>query len=167
MNKIKKALLLSVLAAAPTVALCQPDVMSSEAAGYLERGRLMYESHNYVGAIDQLEHMKRLPADASMREQADYFIALSHFEQGEESSLAALKRFIDNYPASPLAMEAQLKVGNYYFYRGQWESALVSYSLVRNHSLDLNSNEDLEYRRAYCNLRLGNYHEAERRLVAA
>ncbi len=162
MNKIKKALLLSVLAAAPTVALCQPDVMSSEAAGYLERGRLMYESHNYVGAIDQLEHMKRLPADASMREQADYFIALSHFEQGEESSLAALKRFIDNYPASPLAMEAQLKVGNYYFYRGQWESALVSYSLVRNHSLDLNSNEDLEYRRAYCNLRLGNYHEAER-----
>ncbi|MBR5170846.1 MAG: tetratricopeptide repeat protein [Muribaculaceae bacterium] len=162
MNKFKKALLLSVLAAAPTVALCQPDVMSSEAAGYLERGRLMYESHNYVGAIDQLEHMKRLPADASMREQAEYFIALSRFEQGEESSLAALQRFIDNHPASPLAMEAQLKVGNYYFYRGQWESALVSYSLVRNHSLDLNSNEDLEYRRAYCNLRLGNYHEAER-----
>ena len=161
MNKIKRVLL-SALVAAPVVALAQPGVMSSEAAGYLERGKQMYESHNYVGAIDQLEHIKQLPADASMREQADYYIALSRFERGDEHSLAALQRFIDQYPASSLAMEAQMKIGNYYFYRGQWESALLSYSLVRNRSLDLNADEDLEYRRAYCNLRLGNYREAER-----
>ena len=161
MEKMKKVLL-SVLVAAPMVALAQPGIMSSEAAGYLERGKQMYESHNYVGAIDQLEHMKPLPADASMREQADYYIALSRFERGDEESLAALHRFIDQYPASSMAMEAQMKIGNYYFYRGQWESALLSYSLVRNRSLDLNTDEDLEYRRAYCNLRLGNYREAER-----
>ena len=161
MKKIKRVLM-SVLVAAPVVAMGQPGVMNSEAAGYLQRGLQMYESHNYVGAIDQLEHMKQLPAEASMREQADYYIALSRFEQGEEASLALLHQFMERYPASPLAMEAQLKVGNYYFYRGQWESALLSYSLVRNGALDLNSDEDLEYRRAYCNLRLGNYREAER-----
>ncbi len=161
MEKMKK-ILFSVLVAAPMVAMAQPGVMSSEAAGYLERGKQMYESHNYVGAIDQLEHMKQLPADASMREQADYYIALSRFEQGDDGSLMALQRFIDKYPASTKAVEAQMKIGNYYFYRGQWESALFSYSLVRNRALDLNSDEDLEYRRAYCNLRLGNYHEAER-----
>lgn len=162
MKKIKKVLLVSALVAAPIVAMGQPGVMSSEAAGYLERGRQMYQSRNYVGAIDQLQHMKQLPAEASMREQADFYIALSEFERGHESSLAALQRFIDTYPASPLATEAQLKVGNYYFYRGQWESALLSYSMVRNRALDLDNDEDLEYRRAYCNLRLGNYHEAER-----
>ena len=161
MEKMKK-ILFSVLVAAPMVAMAQPGVMSSEAAGYLERGKQMYESHNYVGAIDQLEHMKQLPADASMREQADYYIALSRFERGDDGSLMALQRFIDQYPASTKAVEAQMKIGNYYFYRGQWESALFSYSLVRNRALDLNSDEDLEYRRAYCNLRLGNYHEAER-----
>ncbi len=161
MAKFKKVLL-SVLVAAPAMVVAQPGVMNSEACGYLERGRLMYEAHNYVGAIDQLEHMKRLPSDASMREQADYYIALSRFEQGDESSLALLQRFIDDYPASTLAMDAQMRVGNFYFYRGQWESALLSYSMVRNRALDLNSDEDLEYRRAYCNLRLGNYHEAER-----
>ena len=161
MKKFKKVLL-SALVAAPVVAVAQPGVMNSEAAGYFERGKLMYESHNYVGAIDQLEHIRQLPSDATMREQAEYYIALSRFERGEDSSLAALLRFIDQYPSSPLAMEAQLKVGNYYFYRGQWESALLSYSLVRNRALDMNSDEDLEYRRAYCNLRLGNYREAER-----
>ena len=162
MKKIKKALLMSALIAAPAIAVAQPGVMSSEAAGYLERGRLMYETHNYVGAIDQLEHMKQMPADASMREQADYYLALSRFERGEEASLEALEQFIENYPASPLAMQAQLKIGNFYFYRGQWESALLSYSMVRNRSLDIDSDEDLEYRRAYCNLRLGNYSEAEK-----
>lgn len=157
-----KRALLSALVVAPAVAVAQPGVMSSEAVGYLERGRQMYESHNYVGAVDQLEHLKGLPADESMREQADYYIALSKFEQGDEASLALLHKFIEQHPASPLAMEAQMKVGNFYFYRGEWESALLSYSLVRNRSLDLDSDEDLEYRRAYCNLRLGNYAEAER-----
>ena len=161
MKKMRKVLM-SALVAAPLVAVGQPGVMNSEAAGYLERGRQMYESHNYVGAIDQLEHMKQLPADASLREQADYYIAMSRFEQGDESSLALLLQFIDRYPSSALAMDAQMRVGNYYFYRGQWESALLSYSMVRNRALDLNSDEDLEYRRAYCNLRLGNYDEAER-----
>jgi len=162
MKRIKKALLLSALVAAPVVAMGQPDMMSSGAVGYLERGLQMYESRNYVGAIDQLQHLKQLPADASMREQADYYIALSEFERGLESSVVSLQRFVDTYPSSPLATEAQLKVGNYYFYRGQWESALLSYSMVRNRALDLDGDEDLEYRRAYCNLRLGNYHEAER-----
>jgi len=161
MKKIKKVLV-SALLVAPVMAVAQPGVMSSEAAGYLERGLLMYESHNYVGAIDQLEHVGQLPCDATMREQADYYIALSRFERGEESSLAALQRFIERYPASPLAMEAQMKVGNFYFYRGQWESALLSYSLVRNRSLDKNADEDLLYRRAYCYLRIADYREAER-----
>ncbi len=161
MKKIKKVLL-SALVAVPAVALAQPGVMSSEAAGYLERGKQMFEARNYVGAIDQLQHIKELPSDASMREQADYYIALCKFERGEESSLAALLQFIERYPASPLAMDAQLKVGNYYFYRGQWESALLSYSMVRNRALDLDSDDDLLYRRAYSNLRLGNYREAER-----
>ena len=161
MKRIKKVLV-SALVVAPALAVAQPGVMSSEADGYLKRGLLMYESHNYVGAIDQLEHVSQLPCDAALREQADYYIALSRFERGEESSLKALERFIERYPASPLAMEAQMKVGNYYFYRGQWESALLSYSLVRNRALDQHSDEDLMYRRAYCYLRMGDYREAER-----
>ena len=165
MKRIKNVLV-SALVLAPAIAVAQPGVMSSEAVGYLERGRQMYESHNYVGAIDQLEHMKQLPNDASMREQADYYIALSRFERGEDESLQALMSFIDNYPASPLAMDAQMRVGNYFFYRGAWESALNAYSEVRNRSLDSDKDEDLEYRRAYCNLRLGNYREAERQYYA-
>ena len=159
MAKFKKVLL-SVLVAAPAMAVAQPGVMSSEAAGYLERGKQMYESHNYVGAIDQLQHMKRLPSNASMTEQADYYIALSRFERGDDGSLAALQHFIEQYPASPLAMDAQMRVGNFYFYRGQWESALLSYSLVRERALNADMDENVMYRIAYCHLRLGEWDQA-------
>jgi len=153
--------MLWMCASAPLLLPAQSRVMTSDAAGYLERGKLMYEARNYVGAIDQLEHVKTLPADATLIEQADYYLALSHFERGEASSLDALQAFIERYPHSALVEDAQMRVGNYYFYRGQWESALLSYSLVRDDALDLNADEDLLYRKAYCNLRLGNYNEAE------
>ena len=61
----------------PALLGAQPAVMNTGAAGYLERGKLMYESRNYVGAIDQLSHLGQLPADAQAREEADYYIALS------------------------------------------------------------------------------------------
>ena len=154
--KLRKAVI-GASVALPLAMAAQPVVMNTDAAGYLERGKLMYESRNYAGAIDQLTHMETLPASASMVEEADYYLALSRFERGEASSLEALQSFIDRYPSSRYVQEAQLKVGNYYFYRGEWESALLSYSLVRDGSLDGDNAEDMLYRQAYSNLRLGNY----------
>ena len=54
-----------------------------------------------------------------------------------------------------------MKIGDYYFYRGDWDNAMLSYSLVRPTAQDLDANEDLLYRKAYCNLRQGNYDVAE------
>ena len=156
-----KNLIVSVGLALPVAAVGQPAVMNSDAQGYLERGRAMYEAHNYVGAIDQLSHMKELPVTADQEEQADLLIALSRFERGEAESLDALLAFLEDYPTSLKSQEAQMKIGDYYFYRGQWEDAMLSYSLVRPAAQDLDANENLLYRKAYCNLRLANYDKAE------
>ena len=156
-----KNLIVSVGLALPLTAVGQPAVMNSDAQGYLERGRAMYEAHNYVGAIDQLSHMKELPATADQEEQADLLIALSRFERGEAESLDALLAFLEDYPTSLRSQQAQMKIGDYYFYRGLWEDAMLSYSLVQPSAQDLDANENLLYRKAYCNLRLGNYDQAE------
>ncbi len=146
----------------PMALMAQPGVMGVDAPGFLERGELMYGSRNYVGAIDQTTHALTLDIDTSDEEAAEYVRALAMFERGEDESLDALKEFVEEHPSSPLAEEARLKIGNYYFYRGDWESALVSYSLVRDGALDADADEDLTYRRAYCNLRLGEYEAARR-----
>ena len=148
--------------AVPVALLGQPAVMGVDAPGFLERGRLMLEWRNYVGVIDQSRHAMTLDVTVPEQERAEYNEALAMFERGEAESLDALQEFVDAHPSSPLAEEARLKIGNYYFYRGEWESALVSYGLVRDGALDADSDEDLLYRRAYCNLRLANYDEAAR-----
>ena len=156
-----KNLLLTMGLALPLLAGAQPTVMNAGAEGYLERARLMYDSHNYVGAIDQLTHLQQLPLSADREEEAELLMALALFERGEGKSLDALIAFIDEHPNSPLATTAQMKIGDYYFYRGDWDNAMLSYSLVRPAAQDLDANEDLLYRKAYCNLRQGHYDEAE------
>ena len=164
-----KNLLLTIGMSLPVLASAQPAVLDAGAKGYLDRARLMYESHNYVGTIDQLTHMQQLPATSEEVEQAELLMALALFERGEGKSLDALIAFIEDHPTSPLATTAQMKIGDYYFYRGDWDNAMLSYSLVRPKGQDLDANEDLLYRKAYCNLRQGNYDLAEqqyRRLAA-
>lgn len=161
MNKLK-ILLLTLAVAAPAVMTAQPDVMDTGAKGYLDRARLMYESRNYNGAIDQINHMSTLPASQQQREEAELIMALSRFERGEIGSVDALVAFVEEHPASPIAPLAQMKIGDYYFYRGDWENALLSYSLVRPNAQELSANEDLLYRKAYANLRTERYGTAEK-----
>jgi len=156
-----KNILLSIGVALPLTMAAQPVVMNSGAQGFLERGKGMFNSRNYVGAIDQLNHATRLGLTGSAQEEAEFYIALSKFERAERGDLDALIDFIESHPSSELSQWAQIKVGDYYFYRGDWNNALLSYSLVRDGALDGDRQEDLVYRRAYSNLRLGNYERAD------
>ena len=158
----RKTALLCIGLVAPVAMMAQPAVNNSDAAGYLERGRLMVDARSYVGAIDQLTHMQTMPAGVDMTTQAEYLIALSRFERGEQGSWAALQQFIDAHPGSPLVPLAQMKQADYYFYRGEYSSAQYYYDEVPSTALDADAAEDLLYRKAYCNLRTGNYETAAR-----
>ncbi len=159
--KLKTVLLLTTSLALPAMLGAQPAVMRTDAAGYLERGKLMYESRNYVGAIDQLSHLSNQPARADMREEADYYIALSKMERDEADALEALTAFTRKYPASQYLQDVTMRIGNYHFYKGDYGEALMAYTQVRDRALDDDLNEDLLYRMAYSDLQLGNYSDAQ------
>ena len=96
-----KSVLLTTCLVAPIASGAQPALADTGAEGYLTRGKLMYEAQNYVGAIDQLSHVATLPANASLREEAEFYLALSKFERGDrEKSLTALNKFVKDYPTS-------------------------------------------------------------------
>ena len=80
--------------AVPALMAAQPQVAGSGAEGCLSRGKLLYESRNYAGAIDQLQRIATMPHEAWVGEQADYYRALSEFERGKTSSLKALPTLI-------------------------------------------------------------------------
>lgn len=159
--KFKKALLIACLLAVPVAMLAQPVVMDTYGDGYFNRGKLLQDVRNYVGSTHQLDHLgKYLETVGSQDIEAEYMMALNEFELGKSTSLTMLEEFIENHPGEPLAVAARAKVGDYYFYHGDFAQALANYEQVRERALDFDSDENVTYRRAYSDLMLGNYSEA-------
>ena len=154
-----KILLLGAALALPVLA--QQPMMGTDAQGFLDRARQMVVRHNYVGAVDQLNHLRHyMRATSRQKEVAEYLQAVCEFELENDQSVASLKRFVERYPSSLLAADAQMRVGNYYFYHGEFDNALVNYSIVPEGALNDNEDENLLYRKAYCHLQLGQWDEA-------
>lgn len=153
-----KSLLLGLAAALPLAVTAQPSTMAGNAPAFVERADLMLDTRNPVGAIDQLNHAVFL---ADPTEQAEFTMAMSRFERGEDECVDLLGEFIDNHPSSPLATLAQMRMADWYFYRGDYDNAWACYEFVPAGALDADTDEDLTYRRAYCLLRLARYDEAQ------
>lgn len=159
--ELKKVLLIACVLAAPGLAMAQPLVMNTNGEGYNLRGLLMHDRRNYVGSIHQLSHFNTYLGPLWDEDiEAEYILALNNFELGKPVSLTMLEEFIENHPYEPLAVAARAKVGDYYFYHGEFAQALTNYEQVREKALDDDTDEDVLYRRAYSNLMLGNYSEA-------
>ena len=162
MNLKKALLLLCALSAAVLSLNAQPVTMSTSGNGYFYRGSLMQDLRNYVGSSHQLNHLnKYLLPQWNQEAEAEYIKAVNEFELGNASSLTMLEDFIENYANEPLAVAARAKVGDYYFYRGEFAQALANYQQVREKALDDDTDENVLYRRAYCDLMLENYEEAK------
>lgn len=160
MTKLKTLLIASMMIT-PGALLAQQPLMRSDARGFYDRAKLMSKDHNYVGTIDQLTHLRNFTqATASQDEMAQYRIALAEFELENDNGLDGLKRFVAEHPSSLLAADAQMHIGNYYFYHGDYDDALVNFSIVPEYALNDDANEALLYRKAYCHLQLGQWDEA-------
>jgi len=73
------ATMLSASAQMPT------DIRNSEGLGYLERGRLMMQTGNYLGATDQLRLMLQSSTDLDIasKEECEYLLAQAAYERGK------------------------------------------------------------------------------------
>lgn len=147
--------------AIPVSMAAQGIAMGSGAPAFIERATLMHDVMNYSGAIDQLNQASRM---TDLDEQAQFTLAMSHFERGEADTPDLLLAFIDEHPGSALAPLAQMRLGDFAFYDaagdGSYDAALDAYLVVPEGALDADTDEDLRYRMAYCYLRQGDYDRA-------
>lgn len=155
-----KNLIIGACVVASASQLVNASITDTDAAGFLDRGKKLYEIQNYTGAIDQLSQMMKIPASASMMEEADFYIAMCRYNEGNMSSIDILKKFMAKYPTSFHNPEVLFAIGNKYFYNGKYGEAVTNYNLVPQKSLDEAQNADLIYRRGYAELRLGDYDKA-------
>lgn len=132
------------------------QINSADAGGYLSRGVAMYRNGNYNGCIDQLLHMRQLNASEDQKADAFYYIAMSTLYCGDDEALDLLRNYLTQYPASPHTQEVEAAIGDYYFTRGNYMSALEIYDRINPDGLTSDIADDMTYRMAYSNLMIGN-----------
>lgn len=152
------AILLSALL--PSAAKAQ--INSPEAAGYLQRGILMYEDRNYEGCADQLTRLRLLYPTAKEAEDALYYLGLASQGLGDDEAIQLLNKYLELYPSSPRRADVMMSVGDYYFNRANYSRAVEKYEIVDPAALSSTRCDEMTYRKAYSEMMLGQYSSAAR-----
>lgn len=155
-----KRYVLSVLMSVLTVVAVSSQVNSHSSEGYIARGILMYDDCNFRGCIDQMSKAVRQTLSPEEKEEADYYVAMSSLQCGDESAIDLITGFLRDYPSSVRRAEMEKAEGDYYFNRHIYGKALTAYGRVDSRQLDGSDAEDYVYRSAYGNMKLAEYDKA-------
>lgn len=136
------------------------DLNSPQAPGFVLRGKLFYSDAIYGATIDQMTTAGQLSPGRASIEEMLFYTAMSSLRSGDDEALSLLEGFLDEYPVSSLRPLAQCAIGDYYFMRGDYNSALQRYLAIDDVALAESNRDDLDYRRSYSQLLLGKFNEA-------
>ncbi len=144
-----------------------PERFSPLASGYLERARTMLDAGNYPSVIDQLSQLstKGIILNPTQEEEYVFMLARAYYERGDEECVILLRRFVKDYPASTLALEARLSIADYYFFHHQWPEALTEYNNIDFDRLNREQTLLYTYRHALTQIKTGHYAEARKSLA--
>ncbi|MBO5054171.1 MAG: tetratricopeptide repeat protein [Muribaculaceae bacterium] len=142
------------------VASAVADNNGAKPGDYLSRAVGMYQDANYRGCIDQLTLAENAGLTREQQERSRWYRALSAFNLGHHDE--AREMFVDflaAYPASIQREDARMYLGDCLFTENYAE-ALAQYLKVNPEALNASRRLDLNYRTAYCYLKLGEYDKA-------
>ncbi len=136
--------------------------LSPLAAGYLERARIMLDEGNFAGVVDQLKHLDTQNVALRPGEMEDYayLLALALYSRGDADCVDALRKFAEDYPASPQALPARLAAADYFFFAHHFNNALEAYLDIDYSRINPADRPLYDYRKALSMLKSGLYNEA-------
>lgn len=142
--------------------LAQRTAYYFEPENLFNQGKEMFLEKNYTGAHNLLSEFLDKSDDALLKEEAQYMIAVSSFERGEEQSGIQMKEFLDDYPESVNRNHVNFLIGSYYFNKKDWKLADFWFSHADLDFLSPQQQEDYSFRNAFTNLQLGKKDESRR-----
>ncbi|PIB35147.1 hypothetical protein BFP72_06925 [Reichenbachiella sp. 5M10] len=89
----------------------------------LRHAKLLYQKNAYVAARLEFTNIK----DLKYKEEVSYFIASCAVRAGQDDGEYLIQKFVEDYPYNHYAKSAYIDLGNYFFDRGDYESALQNY----------------------------------------
>lgn len=133
----------------------QAQIVAPGAIGAVDRAKVLYQSGNYQGAVDQLEAMADCPEAFDV--QRRMLLAKSRFALGEYKAAGIeFRAVVDNYQSSAEAIEAAVGVADCLFAQGDYKEALDRYREIKVGNLAHARAAELNYRSGVCAFELDN-----------
>lgn len=153
---MKKILVALCLIAGSYAALGQRSYRFNAPERLFAEGKELFELKNYAGCIDKLQAFRQQPdAEAGLVQEAAYLLACAAYEQGLPGASDLLKEYLDTYPDTPHADEANFYIGSVHFGNGEYEKAAFWLNEADVDRLSLQQQEAYTYRLAYSLLQSG------------
>ncbi|RED94914.1 tetratricopeptide repeat protein [Marinoscillum furvescens] len=112
-----------------------------------------YQQESYLAAVTHFERFQEL--SKTPNPEASYYHAHASLRVGDARAVAMIRRFIQDYPAHPLAGGAYFELGNYYFLQDDYAASLEYYSSVSGSQLPVRQQEVWYFRMGYAQLKEG------------
>lgn len=108
----------------------------------------LYQQKLYLGAREEFSKIKSSRYEADIK----YYVASSAVKAGQKDGENLIKEYVKNYPLHLFAKRAFYELGDYYFGKGQYDSALAYFKKSEE-----NESDELFFKIGYCQFHLKDY----------
>lgn len=118
-------------------------------------GKALFNLKNFAGCTDKLQAFIACATDADLKQEAEFMLVASAFEQGREDADLLLKQFADSYPDTRHEAVVNFMIGSVHFDKGEYQKAIFWFGESNLDVLSPEQQEACSFRLAYSLLQTG------------
>ena len=122
----------------------------------------MFNDANYAGCIHKLNEYKKLAFDPDYIQEADWFLIVCAYKQGQTNVAMSLKEYLENHPDSRHKDQSYLYIASSHFAEEDFPKAIFWLEKANLDKLSVADQEDYAYRMAYSKMQTEKYADAHR-----
>ncbi len=127
---------------------------------YYQRGLELYDEKKFNAAITQFNLFLEKSDNDGQRSDAEYYLAVCKLYAEHSDGEAALVRFLEKNPGSHKTHMANLALGDYYYLKRKYSSALTYYKQVDPSAISPDERDRFFFRKGYSQVERKKYKDA-------
>ncbi len=132
---------------------------------YYQRGVELFDEKKYNAAVAQLGLYLQSDQVLTNRIEAEYYRSVSKMFAGHTDGEASVKRFLQNNPGSHKTHMANLAMGDFYYLKQKYSTALTYYKNVDQSAISKDIADRFYFRKGYCQVSTRKYKDAAETLA--
>jgi len=128
---------------------------------YFDRGVELYEEGRYNASISQFDEYFRNCNPTLVNIDASFYYAMSKLKAEHDDAVASVVSFLNQNPNSVKSSLANMALGDFYYLKEKYATALSYYHSVDFGGVSLNIRDQFQFRKGFCSVFTKKFKEAK------